>query len=242
VIGQPTMKKCLVHNGAPLAGGGPLPFTTGRVATLDGSSLCARGVVPDQLARGPRAFADALVRLTRDPNRLRLGLGREVVLGEGDAVVLDEAGGASARVRVAGEAVVLEDHKPAWVSDHRVTLVAHPPGSPPRVEVVVERPGVVLPASRRVLRLARGKTVEIGDGLAVRFVGHGQTQTGATSPLIVAVQLSFENGGSPGEATYNIDIRKSAELSFRDRSFRLKRLEQDVVLVLEVSRRALTFP
>jgi len=43
-VGPTTAGKCLVHGDAPLAGGGLLLYTMGRITPLDDAPLCGRGI------------------------------------------------------------------------------------------------------------------------------------------------------------------------------------------------------
>jgi len=64
ILGAPTRGKCLVHNMVATGDGGMVLYTTGRVARLDGSSLCRGGVLLDvTVAPGPGD--PALVAATR---------------------------------------------------------------------------------------------------------------------------------------------------------------------------------
>lgn len=44
IVGPTTAGKCLVHGDAPLAGGGLLLYTMGRITPLDDAPLCGRGI------------------------------------------------------------------------------------------------------------------------------------------------------------------------------------------------------
>ena len=241
IVGRPTMKKCLVHNGEPLAGGGLLLYTSGRISTTGGASLCDRGVVPDEAASGGPALEAAARRLEGD--LIHLEQGKERALRDGARLSLVGIVGDRVAVRLAGEEVDLAPGRPGWASEHRVTLADQAPGPPPRADVVVDRAGdEVLPDTVKVVRVERGQTVALGGRLSLRFLHHGHkmTEPGDTSaPLIVTVEL-LENGTSLGEHSYNLDLPGRPDFRWRDLRFRLLEHVYDRSMALEVGRATLT--
>ena len=153
--------------------------------------------------------------------------------------------GTTLHITIAGEPLQLtelsagyESQRVAWTSAYRVELVSHS-DKPPRASVLVDEIGrEPLAGSTRQARVERGKTVALGDGLALRFTGHGHKMVqagGPPSPLIVRVE--YLSGIQPLEAkSYNLDLPEESTWRWRDRHFRLGEHGYDSFMVLEVGR------
>jgi hypothetical protein len=173
---------------------------------------------------------------------VRLELSRAAALDDGATATLS-AHGARVTVVLAGEEVTLDGPgSVAWTSDRRVVLAGRGPGPPPWVELAIGRVSdAAVPGSATTLRLARGESAALGDGLTARFVGHGHKIVeagGPESPLLVHVEY-LEDGRPPVRRSHAVEPGGERGWRHRDRRFRLLEHVYDERMVVEVSRLAL---
>lgn len=220
-------------------------------------AACSRGEPPARVAsREPTPEV-----ATRKPMLLELGkpapiggdIGTTIELGNyvieaiapGPSKAYPGGAGTTLHFTVAGESLSLselpagyESRRVGWTSRYRVELAESVDGKPPTARVFVDEIGRdPVPGSTRTAAVERGKTVDLGDGITLRFTGHGHKMVAAgdpPSPLIVSVE--YLEGTGLEEKSYNLDLPEERVWRWRDRWFRLAEHQYDASMVLEIGR------
>jgi hypothetical protein len=129
----------------------------------------------------------------------------------------------------------------AWIGDYRVEVAGHDPGLP-SVDLHIDRIGPArVGDSTRTERIAKGETIDLGDGATMEFRSHGHKRVkagGPSSPLLVRV--TYRDGtGSSEDSQASLHPPEEATWRWRDHEFVLTEHDYGVYMVLEVARLSL---
>ena len=158
----------------------------------------------------------------------------------------DEGEGAVIKMSIAGDRVTFSDPPPggapkltAWVGGVRAQVVDH---GPDFVALHVDRlTDEVVPDSEMKVRVAHRKSVDIGGGVSLRFLGHGHKTVaagGPPSPLMVAVEYQ-RDGKRIGSSDLSLYPPEESRWKWREHTFHLTDYEYGSFMVLKVTRRQL---